>query len=132
MTQCQAQIMIYLHINGKYQVTYVNHEHNVRLLRLKRKMTYLHKKVIGNNDRAGILISKTMASFVVEVGGHEHVLFTEQDCRNAVKTMRTLQLGEGDAEVIHAYFLHMSSNPENRRVYARCPSSRAPTEDRPL
>ena len=99
----------------------MNHEYNYEMLdkslmqlpRSKRKMTYLHKKVIVNNDRVGIPISKTMASFVVEADGHEHMPFIEQDCRNTVKTMRTLQLCEGDAETIHAYFLHMQQKNQN-------------------
>ena len=54
-----------------------------------------------------------MASFVVEVGGHEHVPFTKQDCRNAVKIMRIFQLGEGDGEAIHTYFLDMQEKNQD-------------------
>ncbi|KAL7251560.1 hypothetical protein ACSBR1_013406 [Camellia fascicularis] len=44
-----------------------------------------------------------------ETGGHEHLSFTEKDCRNYIEKMRRLRLGTGNAEAILTYFTKMQN-----------------------
>jgi hypothetical protein len=62
------------------------------------------------HDKAGIRVNKNFNSFVVEAGGHENLSFTEKDARNYINKVRRLQLGEGDANAMHNYFMKMQSN----------------------
>ncbi|KAL7213399.1 hypothetical protein ACSBR2_016008 [Camellia fascicularis] len=69
------------------------------------KMMGTHvKRRLELNDQAGINVSKNFDSLVVEAEGHEHLSFTEKDCRNYIEKMRRLRLGTGDAEAILTYF----------------------------
>ncbi|KAL7251562.1 hypothetical protein ACSBR1_013408 [Camellia fascicularis] len=44
-----------------------------------------------------------------ETGGHEHLSFTEKDCRNYIEKMRRLRLGTSNAEAILTYFTKMQN-----------------------
>ena len=61
---------------------------------------------IALNDRVGIGISKTMASFAIEDGGYENLTFSQQDTRNVLRKSR-LVFDSGDAKGIKEYFLCM-------------------------
>ncbi|XP_047326679.1 protein FAR-RED IMPAIRED RESPONSE 1-like [Impatiens glandulifera] len=61
------------------------------------------------NDVAGIPLSKTFQSIVVEAGGYENLNFDERSCRNFISKARRLRLGNGDAEAFCQYFNRMQS-----------------------
>ncbi|XP_042379924.1 protein FAR-RED IMPAIRED RESPONSE 1-like [Zingiber officinale] len=71
------------------------------------------KRKLELNDQAGITLSKSFQSFVVEAGGYENLSFDERKCRNYVAESRRLRLGNGDAEALNNYFCRMQSRNSN-------------------
>ncbi|KAK1302275.1 Protein FAR-RED IMPAIRED RESPONSE 1 [Acorus calamus] len=102
-SDCLARLRLRRMEDGTYLVVEFVSEHNhpllhkdmLRFLMSKRNVSISRQKRIEINDRAGIGDSKTMASFVAEMGGHDNVPFTKQDVRNTLKRIRALRLGHG-------------------------------------
>ncbi|XP_047320296.1 protein FAR-RED IMPAIRED RESPONSE 1-like [Impatiens glandulifera] len=71
------------------------------------------KRKLELNDQAGITLSKSFQSFVVEAGGYDNLPFDERSCRNYISEARRLRLGDGDAEALSNYFCRMQSRNSN-------------------
>ena len=65
------------------------------------------------NDLAGIKLSKSYHSVVVEGGGFKSLSFGEKECRNYIAKVREKRLGIGDPEALQNYFYCMQSRNSN-------------------
>ncbi|XP_047319523.1 protein FAR-RED IMPAIRED RESPONSE 1-like [Impatiens glandulifera] len=71
------------------------------------------KRKLELNDQAGITLSESFQSFVVEAGGYDNLPFDERSCRNYISEARRLRLEDGDAEALSNYFCRMQSRNSN-------------------
>jgi hypothetical protein len=67
------------------------------------------KRKIIVNDIAGIGLSQSYNSLVVEAGGYESLPFVEKDCRNFINKERHIRLGQGGAKALCDYFSKMQA-----------------------
>ncbi|XP_042450660.1 protein FAR1-RELATED SEQUENCE 6-like [Zingiber officinale] len=119
-TNCKAKINVAVRNDGNFVITSVDLEHNhllspgkSRQFRCNKVLDSSTKRKLELNDQAGITLSKSFHSCVVEVGGYENLSFDERKCRNNISEARRLRLGEGDAEALSNYFCHMQSRNPN-------------------
>ncbi|CAI9301028.1 unnamed protein product [Lactuca saligna] len=71
------------------------------------------KRRLKSNDYAGIPLNKSFHSLVVEAKGYGNLSFGETDCRSYIAKVRQLRLGQGDAETLRNYFVHMQKRSSN-------------------
>lgn len=76
-------------------------------MRSHKKLDEPSNKKLEYNDMAGIGLSKSYKSFVVEVGGYKNLTFGERDARNNIHKARLLRLGLEGVEVLLNYFTRM-------------------------
>ncbi|XP_022864241.1 protein FAR1-RELATED SEQUENCE 5-like [Olea europaea var. sylvestris] len=86
---CKAKISASSDVNGTWRINIVNLEHNHTCSPSKSRKLEV-------NDIVGIPLHKSFNSAVVEAGGYENLPCVEKDCRNYIKQVRRLQLGEDD------------------------------------
>ncbi|XP_038708509.1 protein FAR1-RELATED SEQUENCE 5-like [Tripterygium wilfordii] len=117
--ECKARIAGRLSINGKWEITQFNNNHNhelspsqSRYFRCNREINPCVKRQLEINDMAGIRPNKSHNACVIGAGGHENLPFLERDTRNLISKVRRMRLGEGDAVAVQNYFLKMQSNNE--------------------
>ncbi|XP_047337802.1 protein FAR1-RELATED SEQUENCE 5-like [Impatiens glandulifera] len=115
-TNCKAKINVAVRNECEFEITSVYLEHNhilspgkSRHIRSHKVLDSIAKRRLEVNDVAGIPLSKTFQSIVVEVGGYENLNFDERSCRNFISKARRLRLGNGDAEALCQYFNRMQS-----------------------
>ncbi|KAG6534778.1 hypothetical protein ZIOFF_008681 [Zingiber officinale] len=123
---CKAKINITVQNDGSCVITSIQLEHNHALsprksrhFRCNKVLDSQTKRKLELNDQAGITLSKSFQSFVVEAGGYENLSFDERKCRNYVAESRRLRLGNGDAEALNNYFCRMqiiSGNPIEKQL----------------
>ncbi|KAG6511007.1 hypothetical protein ZIOFF_029056 [Zingiber officinale] len=106
-TNCKAKINVAVRNDGNFVITSVDLEHNhllspgkSRHFRCNKVLDSSTKRKLELNDQAGITLSKSFHSCVVEAGGYENLSFDERKCRNYISEARRLRLGEGDAEAL--------------------------------
>ncbi|XP_042426267.1 protein FAR1-RELATED SEQUENCE 5-like [Zingiber officinale] len=119
-TDCKARINITIQNDGLCVITSIQLEHNHALsprksrhFRCNKVLDSQTKRKLELNDQAGITLSKSFHSFVVEAGGYENLPFDDRKCRNYVAEARRLRLGNGDAEALNNYFCRMQSRNSN-------------------
>ncbi|XP_042396465.1 protein FAR-RED IMPAIRED RESPONSE 1-like [Zingiber officinale] len=119
-TDCKAKINITVHNDELCVITSIQLEHNYALsprksrhFRCNKVLDSQTKRKLELNDQAGITLSKSFQSFVVEAGGYENLSFDERKCINYVAEARRLRLGNGDAEALNNYFCRMQSRNSN-------------------
>ncbi|XP_042422989.1 protein FAR-RED IMPAIRED RESPONSE 1-like [Zingiber officinale] len=119
-TDCKAKINITVQNDGSCVITSIQLEHNHALssrksrhFRCNKVLDFQTKRKLELNDQAGITLSKSFQSFVVEAGGYENLSFDERKCRNYVAESRRLRLGNGDVEALNNYFYRMQSRNSN-------------------
>ncbi|XP_042423533.1 protein FAR-RED IMPAIRED RESPONSE 1-like [Zingiber officinale] len=119
-TDCKARINITIQNDGLCVITSIQLEHNHALsprksrhFRCNKVLDSQTKRKLELNDQAGITLSKSFHSFIVEAGGYENLPFDERKCRNYVAEARRLRLGNGDAEALNNYFCRMQSRNSN-------------------
>ncbi|KAG6627606.1 hypothetical protein CIPAW_15G141000 [Carya illinoinensis] len=98
-TDCKARINT-MFIDGVLKVSTVNNFYNHGLSLQKAR-------VLDTNDQAGIIMNKSFATLVQEVGGFENLPFNEKNCRNYIDKARHLRLGKGGTRAIRKYFARM-------------------------
>ncbi|XP_038684045.1 protein FAR1-RELATED SEQUENCE 6-like [Tripterygium wilfordii] len=115
--ECKGRLVGRLSIDGKWKITLFEdvHNHNLspshsRFFVCNREINPTVKRQLEINDIAGIRPNKSFNSFVIGAGGHDNIQFLERDTRNRIARTRRLRLGEGDANVVHDYFLKMQAN----------------------
>ncbi|XP_047318834.1 protein FAR1-RELATED SEQUENCE 8-like [Impatiens glandulifera] len=115
-TNCKAKINVAVRNEGTFEITSVFHEHNhilspgkSRHLRSHKVLDSTAKRKLQLNDEAGITLSKTFQSLVVEAGRYDNMTFDERSCRNYISETRRLRLGNGDAEALCQYLYRMQS-----------------------
>ncbi|XP_042460360.1 protein FAR1-RELATED SEQUENCE 6-like [Zingiber officinale] len=119
-TDCKAKINITVQNDELCVITSIQLEHNHALsprksrhFRCNKVLDSQTKRKLELNDQAGITLSKSFQSFVVEAGGYENLSFDERKCRNYVAEARRLRLGNGDAEALNNYFCRMQCRNSN-------------------
>ncbi|XP_052171501.1 protein FAR1-RELATED SEQUENCE 5-like [Diospyros lotus] len=112
-TRCKTRLSACLETYGLWRINSVILEHNhlishskSRLYRCNRELSAHVKCRLEVNGVVGISLYKSFNSAVVEVEGYEQMTCVEKDCRNYIKKVRRLRLGEGDV-AIQAYFSRM-------------------------
>ncbi|XP_062155261.1 protein FAR1-RELATED SEQUENCE 5-like [Alnus glutinosa] len=118
-TGCKACLNARL-VNTKWYATNVSAKHNhdlspgkARYFRCNKNLDSTAKRKLLINDRAGISMSKSYNSLIVEAGGYEHLEFGEKDCRNFIAKSRHLRLGTGGAGALCDYFKRMQAINNN-------------------
>ncbi|KAG6503013.1 hypothetical protein ZIOFF_035302 [Zingiber officinale] len=88
-TDCKAKINITVHNDELCVITSIQLEHNYALsprksrhFRCNKVLDSQTKRKLELNDQAGITLSKSFQSFVVEAGGYENLSFDERKCIN--------------------------------------------------
>ncbi|KAI8534595.1 hypothetical protein RHMOL_Rhmol10G0102500 [Rhododendron molle] len=116
-TGCKASMNITLHTDGKWIMSTIELEHNhemcpdkARYLKFYRVIPEYTKRMMEFNRLAGIKMSQTISSCVIEAKGHENMTFLAKDARNYMDQVRRSELKEGDAEAMHKYFKRMQAN----------------------
>ncbi|XP_038680907.1 protein FAR-RED IMPAIRED RESPONSE 1-like [Tripterygium wilfordii] len=113
---CKARLRARLSKEGKWEITNFIYDHNhvmspskSRYFSCNRLINPHIKRQLEIDDIAGIRANKSHNAQVIGAGGHEKLLFLEQDTRNLLAKTRRLRLGEGDANAIQSYFSKMQS-----------------------
>ncbi|XP_047337857.1 protein FAR-RED IMPAIRED RESPONSE 1-like [Impatiens glandulifera] len=119
-TNCKAKINVIVRDDKTFEITSVHLQHNHNLspgksrhFRCNKMLDSTTKRKLELNDQAGITLSKSFQSFVVEAGGYDNLPFDERSCRNYISEARRLRLGDGDAEALSNYFCRMQSRNSN-------------------
>ncbi|XP_042423585.1 protein FAR1-RELATED SEQUENCE 8-like [Zingiber officinale] len=119
-TNCKAKINVVIRNDDNFVISSVSLEHNhvlspgkSRHFRCNKLLDSTTKRKLELNDQAGITLSKSFHSLVVEAGGYENLTFDERKCRNYISKARRLRLGDGDAEALSNYFCRMQSRNSN-------------------
>ncbi|XP_047326875.1 protein FAR1-RELATED SEQUENCE 8-like [Impatiens glandulifera] len=119
-TDCKERINIMVKNVGLFEITSMQLEHNhplsprkSRHFRCNKVLDSETKRKLELNDQAGITLSKSFKSFVVEAGGFENLSFDERKCRKYVIEARRLRLGNGDGEALNNYFSRMQNRNSN-------------------
>ncbi|XP_022866097.1 protein FAR1-RELATED SEQUENCE 1-like [Olea europaea var. sylvestris] len=128
---------------GKLNTVHLEHNHETsptksRLYRYNRVLSAHLKWRLEVNDIARIPLHKSFNSAVIEAGGYENMTCVEKDCRNYIKQVRRLRLGEGDAAAIQSYFSEMQAQcsgfffsidlDDDSRTWLKCMGGKAPHE----
>ncbi|KAG6506554.1 hypothetical protein ZIOFF_031878 [Zingiber officinale] len=86
-TNCKAKINVAIRNDGNFVITSLCLEHNhilspekSRHFRCNKVLDSAIKRKLELNDQAGITLSKSFRSFVVEAGGYENLTFDERKC----------------------------------------------------
>ncbi|XP_022852437.1 protein FAR-RED IMPAIRED RESPONSE 1-like [Olea europaea var. sylvestris] len=115
-TDCKARISASSDNHGRWRINIVHLDHNhetspskSRLHRCNRELNVNVKRKLEVNDVVGILLHKSYNFAVAQVCGYENMMCIEKDCRNYIKQVRRLRLGEGDATTIQSYFSKMQA-----------------------
>ncbi|KAG6474249.1 hypothetical protein ZIOFF_068174 [Zingiber officinale] len=97
-TNCKAKINVAIRNDGNFVITSLCLEHNhilspgkSRHFRCNKVLDSAIKRKLELNDQAGITLSKSFQSFVVEAGGYENLTFDERKCRNYISEARRLR-----------------------------------------
>eukprot|EP00268_Persea_americana_P060800 TRINITY_DN7621_c0_g1_i17.p1 TRINITY_DN7621_c0_g1~~TRINITY_DN7621_c0_g1_i17.p1 ORF type:complete len:688 (+),score=91.08 TRINITY_DN7621_c0_g1_i17:321-2384(+) len=113
-TNCKAALNLSLQFDGKWLLNsfVLDHNHDLspnkaRYHKSNRVIPPHVKKQLELNDKAGIRLTKTVSSSVVEAGGHGNLTWLAKDARNYVDKLSRLELKEGDAEAMLSYFKKM-------------------------
>lgn len=113
---CKARIFASSDTFGNWRINVVNLDHNHDIspskssfYRCNRQLSTHMKQKLQVNDLIGIQLRKSYNAAVVEIGGYENMTCIEKDCRNYIKQVRRLRLGEGDAAAIQTYFSKMQA-----------------------
>ncbi|XP_042423040.1 protein FAR1-RELATED SEQUENCE 4-like [Zingiber officinale] len=119
-TNCKAKINVVIRNDDNFVINNVSLEHNHVLspgkswyFRCNKLLDSTTKRKLELNDQAGITLSKSFHSLVVEAGGYENLTFNERKCRNYISEARRLRLGDEDAEALSNYFCRMQSRNSN-------------------
>ncbi|XP_042410344.1 protein FAR1-RELATED SEQUENCE 6-like [Zingiber officinale] len=119
-TNCKAKINVVIRNDDNFVISSVSLEHNhvlspgkSRHFRCNKLLDSTTKRKLELNDQAGITLSKSFHSLVVEAGGYENLSFDERKCRNFISEARRLRLGDGDVEALSNYFCRMQSRNSN-------------------
>ncbi|KAG6533924.1 hypothetical protein ZIOFF_007802 [Zingiber officinale] len=119
-TNCKAKINIVIQNDDNFVISSVSLEHNHVLspgksqhYRCNKLLDSTTKRKLELNDQAGITLSKSFHSLVVEAGGYENLTFDERKCRNYISEARRLRLRDGDVETLSNYFCRMQSRNSN-------------------
>ncbi|XP_042380308.1 protein FAR1-RELATED SEQUENCE 6-like [Zingiber officinale] len=119
-TNYKAKINVVIRNDDNFVINSVSLEHNhvlspgkSRHFRCNKLLDSTTKRKLELNDQAGITLSKSFHSLVVEAGGYENLTFDERKCRNYISEARRLRLGDGDAEALSNYFCRMQSRNSN-------------------
>lgn len=109
--QIVKQEYLHFHIVSKYgeltkctSGTIIKQVFQARLYRCNWKLSGSGKQELEVNDMTQIHLHKSYNSAVVAANGHENITFVEKDCRNYIKQVRSLWIGERDATAIQVYF----------------------------
>ncbi|XP_058189372.1 protein FAR-RED IMPAIRED RESPONSE 1-like [Rhododendron vialii] len=86
---CQAHVTVVLHPNGKWRLNRIALVHN-------------HDQSLGK--------ARYLRSNRIEAGGPGKLPYIQKDCRNHVDKVRRSLLVEGDAQVMHNYFMKMKAD----------------------
>ncbi|XP_057484620.1 protein FAR1-RELATED SEQUENCE 4-like [Actinidia eriantha] len=116
--QCKVECLAHLNVmrtkEGKWRVSKVLFEHNheqspskSRIFKSNRALDEKVRRKLVLNERARIMLNKTVTSFHIEAGGPDKVTYLPRDYRNYLDKLRRLQLAEGNAETMHRYFMRM-------------------------
>ncbi|KAG6523367.1 hypothetical protein ZIOFF_013223 [Zingiber officinale] len=97
-TNCKAKINVAIRNDQNFVITSVCLDHNhilspgkSRHFRCNKVLDSATKRKLVLNDQAGITLSKSFQSFVVEAGGYENLAFDKRKCRNYVSEARRLR-----------------------------------------
>uniref|UniRef100_A0A803PZF9 SWIM-type domain-containing protein n=1 Tax=Cannabis sativa TaxID=3483 RepID=A0A803PZF9_CANSA len=118
---CLARMKIKLHQFGKYQVIEFNPEHThvtsspsmSHLHRSQRRITPAQASEIEMAENSGIAPKASMELMIRRAGGHENLGFILDDCRNYIRTKRTIQMRAGDTGGVLEYLQKMKSKDPN-------------------
>ncbi|XP_060959219.1 protein FAR1-RELATED SEQUENCE 5-like [Cannabis sativa] len=118
---CLARMKIKLHQFGKYQVIEFNAEHThvtsspnmSHLHRSQRRITPAQASEIEMAENSGIAPKASMELMIRRAGGHENLGFILDDCRNYIRTKRTIQMRAGDTGGVLEYLQKKKSKDPN-------------------
>ncbi|XP_058180203.1 protein FAR-RED IMPAIRED RESPONSE 1-like [Rhododendron vialii] len=85
-------------------------QEKARYLRSNRVLDEHVKRKLELNDKVGINLNQTYTSLQIEAGGPGKLPYIQKDCRNHVDKVRRSLLVEGDAQVMHNYFMKMKAD----------------------
>ncbi|KAI8546923.1 hypothetical protein RHMOL_Rhmol07G0157100 [Rhododendron molle] len=68
------------------------------------------KRRLELNDKAGINLNQTYTSLHIKAGRPGKLPYIQKDCQNHVDKVRRSLLVEGDAQVMHNYFMKMKAD----------------------
>ncbi|XP_059645355.1 protein FAR1-RELATED SEQUENCE 5-like [Cornus florida] len=118
-TGCKARA-IFNAENGIWELFKFISEHNHvfakpeerHLLRSGRKITSTNANILSSMSKVGIRVTKAYPYLSKEVGGVQHVGFTERDCHNFLQSEKSKSIEAGDAQSVINYFkCKQSENP---------------------
>ncbi|XP_026429348.1 protein FAR1-RELATED SEQUENCE 5-like [Papaver somniferum] len=121
---CKAGLTARL-INGdKWEVSTFHALHNhlvvspskIRMMPCYRDVPPNVKHRLDAYDQSGIKMHKSYISIVNDHRGYNNMTCTEKDCRNIIKELRALRLGEGAATAIIRYFMNKVSQKSNEHL----------------
>ncbi|KAJ9546298.1 hypothetical protein OSB04_018841 [Centaurea solstitialis] len=118
---CLARMKIKLHECGKYLVVDFVAEHThvtasadmSHLHRSHRKITDAQASEIALVESSGIAPKAGMELMIKRAGGHANLGFTLDDCRNYLRTKRTIQMCVGDTGGVLEYLQQKKSKDPN-------------------
>ncbi|XP_059669506.1 protein FAR1-RELATED SEQUENCE 5-like [Cornus florida] len=108
---CKASIRFSI-INGMWKVSHFSDDHNHdfvapeerQFLRINRNIDSASASIINSMVDAGIKGTKAYSYISKEVGGSEHVGFTQRDCHNFINEKKQNLIKRGDAQSIMKHF----------------------------
>ncbi|XP_058085585.1 protein FAR1-RELATED SEQUENCE 5-like [Magnolia sinica] len=111
-TGCKAYMTIRLGVNGKYQITNFNSDHNhilaspeeSDLLRSQRKLSVAQVMVADDCDRSGIKPKATFDLMSRQAGSRQYVGHNMVDLKNYLRTKRMNAMKQFDAEGLLQFF----------------------------
>ncbi|XVE98639.1 hypothetical protein REPUB_Repub03eG0124000 [Reevesia pubescens] len=117
---CKAIMIFKVCVDGKFEVTTVQLDHNHLLIPGKARhfrcniMLDEHVKMrLELNDQVRISATKNYQYLMVEVFGYEKVTLNQKDCCNSIEKVRQTRLDMGDVEAVCKYFTNMHDNDPN-------------------
>ena len=118
---CLAMMKIKLHEYGKYKVVDFKAEHThvtaspdtSHLHRSQRKITHAQSSEIILAENSGIAPKASVELMIKRAGGHSNLGFTLDDCRNYLRTKRTVQMCVGDTGGVLEYLQEKKSKNPN-------------------
>ena len=118
---CPARIYIHtLKDVGAWIISKVvlDHSHpccpsKAEMLKQHRELSMSIRRIIENNEEAGIRLSKTYQSFVAAAGGHRELNFIKKDVRNYITREVQNVSEQEDAREFGKYLLRMKEKNQN-------------------